>query len=180
MPGGLIIFVKNKHRIQTLMKKFIFSAAVLLTTGLAVHAQSPAKVATDQPLSNTTQATPAAKIHPDDMYFKFPVHDFGTIQEGPQAEHEFEFENRGNEPLIISSVSASCGCTTPSYSKEPVLPKKKGTIKAVYNTQGRVAPFTKTITVNTNFGVKVLTIKGEVEKAPSGSLPQNNSMMKTN
>lgn len=161
------------------MKKFIFSAALLFVAGVAAHAQSATmtKVASDQPLNNAVQES---KPHPEDMYFKFPVHDFGMIQEGPQAEHEFEFENKGNEPLIISNVSASCGCTTPSYSKEPVLPKKKGTIKAVYNTQGRVAPFTKTITVTTNFGVKVLTIKGEVEKAPSGSLPQNNSMMKTN
>lgn len=166
---------------QTIMKKFIFSAALLLTTGTFAHAQNATltKVNTDQPLSNAT-GNQETKLHPEDMYFKYPVHDFGTIQEGPQAEHIFEFENRGKEPLIISNVSASCGCTTPSYSKEPVAPNKKGSIKAVYNTQGRVAPFTKTITVNTNFGVKVLTIKGEVEKAPSGSLPQNNSMMKTN
>jgi hypothetical protein len=160
------------------MKKLVFSAAIVLSTGIIARAQVvPTSGEAPKQIGN---AAPEAKIHPEDMYFKYPVHDFGMIPEGPQAEHEFEFENRGSEPLIISNVSASCGCTTPSYSKDPVLPKKKGTIKAVYNTQGRVAPFTKTITVNTNFGVKVLTIKGEVEKAPTGSLPQNNSMMKTN
>ncbi|MGC4057434.1 MAG: DUF1573 domain-containing protein [Chitinophagaceae bacterium] len=162
------------------MKKAIFSAAFILIAGASAYAQK-AVVTPDAPAKPLTNAAvPEIKQHPEDMYFKYPLHDFGTIQEGPQAEHEFEFENKGKEPLIISNVSASCGCTTPSYSKEPVLPGKKGVIKAVYNTQGRVSPFTKTITVNTNFGVKVLTIKGEVEKAPSGSLPQNNSMIKTN
>ncbi|MBL7711120.1 MAG: DUF1573 domain-containing protein [Chitinophagaceae bacterium] len=121
----------------------------------------------------------APKPAPENMYFKTPVHDFGIIQEGPTADHEFEFTNVGKEPIIISNVSASCGCTTPSYSKDPVLPGKKGTIKASYNTQGRVAPFTKTITITSNVGVKVLTIKGEVEKAPEGSVPQSNSMIKT-
>lgn len=166
------------------MKKIFFSAAICLSS-LAAFAQAPKVQLNEQPSNAlvTSTSAPAAKpssLTPENMYFKFSIHDFGNIQEGPTAEHEFEFTNTGKEPIIISNVSASCGCTTPSYSKDPVLPGKKGKIKAIYNTQGRVSPFTKTITITSNAGVKVLTIKGEVEKAPSGSVPENNSMIKTN
>lgn len=166
------------------MKKIILSA-VISVTSLAAYAQTPQVQLNAQPANALVTTTSAAQtkpssLTPENMYFKFSIHDFGTIQEGPSAEHEFEFTNTGKEPIIISNVSASCGCTTPSYSKDPVLPGKKGTVKAIYNTQGRVSPFTKTITITSNAGVKVLTIKGEVEKAPSGSVPENNSMIKTN
>ena len=108
------------------------------------------------------------------------AHDFGTIPEGPAADHEFVFKNTGKEPIVIQQVHASCGCTTPSYSKDPVLPGKTGTVKASYATQGRPNAFTKTITVSSNIGVKTLTIKGNVEKAPESSVPQSSSMIKTN
>lgn len=176
------------------MKKLLFLVAITLASHAAmaqvptkaqpnlntqvrpqVQAANAGQIATSNP---TPTATSSLKI--ENMYFKESLHDFGTIQEGPSAEHEFEFVNTGKEPIIISNVSASCGCTTPSYSKDPVLPGKKGTVKAIYNTQGRVAPFTKTINITSNAGIKVLTIKGEVEKAPSGSVPENNSMIKTN
>lgn len=163
------------------MKKVILSLSLVVAGYTATHAQG-----TITPTMNsaanvglTAPPPPATKPAPENMHFKTPVHDFGIIQEGPTADHEFEFTNVGKEPIIISNVSASCGCTTPSYSKDPVLPGKKGTVKASYNTQGRVAPFTKTITITSNVGVKVLTIKGEVEKAPEGSVPQSNSMIKT-
>ncbi|MDI9319402.1 MAG: DUF1573 domain-containing protein [Phycisphaerales bacterium] len=163
------------------MKKIIVTISALIIAGVAM-AQNAPKPTADEPgklVSIEATAPKTTTLTTENMYFKFPVHDFGTIQEGPAAEHEFEFTNTGKEPIIISNVSASCGCTTPSYSKDPVLPGKKGTIKASYNTQGRVDPFTKTITITSNAGIKVLTIKGEVEKAPSGSVPENNSMMKT-
>lgn len=92
--------------------------------------------------------------------------DFGTVIEGPQASHEFKFKNEGKEPLILSNVKASCGCTVPTWPKEPILPGKESMITATYNTQGRVGPFTKTITIESNAdgGNKVITIKGEVIK----------------
>lgn len=164
------------------MKKLFFSFTLILAGAAGAVAQPKVKptIAEASPQASIQAPPPMAKTPtPENMYFKFPVHDFGTIQEGPAADHEFEFTNTGKEPIIISNVSASCGCTTPSYSKDPVLPGKKGMIKATYNTQGRVAPFTKTITITTNIGMKVLTIKGEVEKAPEGSVPENNSMIKT-
>lgn len=85
--------------------------------------------------------------------FKFEkgtMHDFGTIPEGPKATHYFEFTNAGKTPLIIQNVSASCGCTTPEWPKQPILPGKKGQIKVIYDTQGRVGPFTKDIYIQSN------------------------------
>ena len=92
-------------------------------------------------------------------------HNFGTIKEELGAvTTQFEFTNTGKSPLIIQRVSASCGCTTPSYTREPVLPGKKGTISAKYSTVRRPGTFNKTITVYTNVPdtVYVLTIKGNV------------------
>jgi len=66
--------------------------------------------------------------------------------------------------VVISHVQASCGCTTPEWTKEPVLPGKTGFVKALYNSNGRPGVFNKTITVTSNATdpSKVLTIKGEV------------------
>jgi hypothetical protein len=167
------------------MKKILLSMSVaLLATGAFAqghdghnHGASPTPPAA-QP-ATPAQAKPSS-LKLENMIFSNEVHDFGTVAEGPAADYEFQFKNTGKEPLIIETVHASCGCTTPSYSKEPIAPGKSGTIKASYNTVGRPGPFTKSITVTSNAGTKVLTIKGSVEKAPTSSVPENNSMIKTN
>jgi hypothetical protein len=102
------------------------------------------------------------------MVFKEETFDFGNVVEGTQAVHEFEFVNKGNEPVIISNVQASCGCTTPFWTKEPVTPGNKGVVKASYNSSGRPGAFTKTITVTSNASnaSKFLTIKGNVTPKP--------------
>ncbi|MDO5664025.1 MAG: DUF1573 domain-containing protein [Bacteroidia bacterium] len=97
--------------------------------------------------------------------FKKNIHDFGTIKEEIGAvTTQFEFTNTGKSPLIIQRVSTSCGCTTPSYTREPILPGKSGIIEAKYSTIARPGTFNKTITVYTNAPdtVYVLTIKGNV------------------
>ena len=97
-------------------------------------------------------------------------HDFGNITDGTQATFTFEFVNTGNAPLLLESVQASCGCTTPEWSKEPVAPGKKGKVTATFNSSGRPGTFTKTITVKYNgpaeSNTEYLTIKGFVEQAP--------------
>jgi len=171
------------------MKRILFSLAlVTLVSGIgnAQEKQKQVKTVQTTPAKATTQAAPAAQqtpattLKPENLNFKTEVHDFGTVEEGPAAEYEFAFTNTGKEPLILQNVHASCGCTTPSYSKEPVAPGKTGIVKASFNTVGRPGAFTKSITVATNAGTKVLTIKGTVEKAPTSSVPENNSMIKTN
>jgi hypothetical protein len=118
-------------------------------------------------------------MNPEALKFKNEEHSFGTIPEGPSVSYDFEFTNTGKEPVILQSVTASCGCTTPSWSKEPILPGKSSKITATYATQGRPNSFTKEITVTSNIGTKKLKITGNVEPAPSSSVPSNtNSMMK--
>jgi Protein of unknown function (DUF1573) len=98
------------------------------------------------------------------LTFEKELHDFGSVPEGTLATHEFRFRNTGNQPIIIANVQASCGCTTPDWTKTPVLPGKTGMVKAVYSSAGRPGVFNKTVTVTSNATTPstVLTIKGNV------------------
>ncbi|NVO30085.1 DUF1573 domain-containing protein [Hymenobacter lapidiphilus] len=98
------------------------------------------------------------------LTFQGEQHDFGSIPEGVMASHEFRFKNTGNQPIIIANVQASCGCTTPDWTKTPILPGKSGMVKAVYSSAGRPGVFNKTVTVVSNATTPsaVLTIKGNV------------------
>lgn len=90
--------------------------------------------------------------------------DYGTVKAGSDGVRVFEFTNTGKAPLVISNVSSSCGCTVPSWTKEPVAPGAKGEIKVKYDTK-RVGPIRKSITVTSNSKetpVKALRIKGTV------------------
>jgi len=89
-------------------------------------------------------------------------YDFGQIEEGDIATHVFEFKNISKEKITISSVKASCGCTTPDWTKEPIKKKGNGSITASYNSAGRPGIFQKSLTVFTSKGQIVLTIKGHV------------------
>jgi hypothetical protein len=97
------------------------------------------------------------------MKFKEETHNFGKIAKDVPVTHKFVFTNTGSEPIIISKVNASCGCTTPSFSKTPVLPGKTGHIEASFNAQA-MGVFNKSITVISNGETPTLTlfIKGEV------------------
>ena len=99
--------------------------------------------------------------------FNETTHDFGVIEEkGGKVSFDFVVTNEGNEPLVISNVKASCGCTTPSWTKSPIEPGKTGTVTATYNPQGRPGRFNKSISVTTNFSPASYTlyIKGEVNR----------------
>ena len=100
--------------------------------------------------------------------FKNLIHDFGTFpEESGKVSCTFEFTNTGNSDLVLQNVKASCGCTTPSWTKTPVKPGETGTVEATYNASGRPGAFSKTITVTSNGGEQRLTIKGSVTpKAP--------------
>jgi hypothetical protein len=99
------------------------------------------------------------------IVFEEKSYDFGKVnEEDGKITHVFDFVNKGNTPLVINRVQASCGCTTPVWTKEPIEPGKKGTINVTYNTTSRPGTFTKTITVYSNSSEEqvVLTIHGEV------------------
>lgn len=104
-----------------------------------------------------------------EITFKSKSYDFGKIKEenGP-ASTTFEFTNTGVAPLVINGVTASCGCTTPEWTKEPIPAGGKGVIKATYNATGRPGSFKKSITVRSNASEEtvVLNIGGEVIPRP--------------
>lgn len=81
--------------------------------------------------------------------FKTDVIDYGTIEKGADGVRIFEFTNTGDAPLIIIKVKSSCGCTVPSWPKEPIMSGETGIIEVKYDTN-RVMPIRKTITVSTN------------------------------
>jgi hypothetical protein len=101
--------------------------------------------------------------------FEENVHDFGKFKEADgKVTYKFEFVNTGSSDLIIQNVSASCGCTAPRWTREPVPPGGKGYVAATYNPAGRPGSFRKYVTVisNSNPGNVRLTIAGEVEAKP--------------
>jgi len=103
--------------------------------------------------------------------FDMEQHNFGKIKEADgSVTHNFEFINTGSKPLIISQVRASCGCTSPNWTKEPILPGSKGFVSATYNPKNRPGPFNKSITVISNATTphKVLRILGDVIPKPKG------------
>ncbi|MDO1499703.1 DUF1573 domain-containing protein [Winogradskyella maritima] len=97
------------------------------------------------------------------LTFETEVLDYGTVEQNSDGTRFFNFKNTGDEPLLITKVKTSCGCTVPAYSKEPIMPGKEGQLEINYDTK-RLGNFTKTITVMSNAeeGNKILKIKGNV------------------
>lgn len=139
---------------------------------------------------NTTkpsdQATPAAKQTTNGPAISFETEtvDYGVIQQHAEPFRVFKFTNTGNEALVITSATGSCGCTVPTWPQEPILPGKAGEIKVRYATD-RIGKFQKTVTLQTNAAdnpQKILTIKGEVLKKeePAGVPKENNTFNNNN
>ncbi|MCP4439871.1 MAG: DUF1573 domain-containing protein [Aureispira sp.] len=74
---------------------------------------------------------------------------YGKLEQGANGVREFKFQNTGDAPLVISNAKGSCGCTVPSYPKEPIMKGQSNAIKVKYDTK-RVGPFTKYVTLTTN------------------------------
>lgn len=130
------------------MKKFILGITLGLTGIVSMSAQE--FTFADEFVNETT---------------KDVVIDYGTIENGADGQRTFTFTNTGDKPLVISKIQTSCGCTTPEYSREPVLPGGEGKIVVKYDTK-RTGPFQKSITVYSNAlnaERKVLKIKGSIK-----------------
>jgi archaellum component FlaG (FlaF/FlaG flagellin family) len=134
------------------MKKLILTAIIAFGGLLSVNAQTP-----------DVQA-PASDNKVAEIKFDKETHDFGAIPQGTPATYEFVFKNTGKTPLIITNASASCGCTTPDWTREPIKPGKTGTVKATYNAASP-GPFTKSVTVvsNAKNSTVILYLKGDVK-----------------
>lgn len=101
------------------------------------------------------------------------THDYGSIAYEANGECEFTITNTGSEDLIISGARGSCGCTVPTYPKEPIAPGKTATIKVTYDTK-RPGDFKKSVTITsnaTNEPSKVVYIQGKVAPKPEGTAP---------
>lgn len=121
------------------------------------------------------QATQPQAV-PEVLVAKETSFDFGRIPQGKPVTHNFVITNIGKDPLFIENVQASCGCTTPEWSKEAVDGGKSTEIKVGYNSASE-GPFEKTITVVYNKGqMKTLVIKGNVWRLHEQTAPRNNSV----
>ncbi len=125
--------------------------------------------------STATQAIQVENPNAADIAFEKEVIDYGNIQQGANGVREFHFTNTGKEPLIISNARGSCGCTVPTWPKEPIKPGEKGVIKVKYDTK-RLGPINKSVTITSNAktATKVLRIKGNVTQpktSPEKEIP---------
>lgn len=113
----------------------------------------------------------AANAQAKQAEFKFDkeTYDFGKIPLNKPATVEFKFTNIGDQPLIITKVETTCGCTVPEYTQTPVKKGDSGVIKVTYNPTGAALPFSKSISITSNAKTttKVLYIKGETVAAAS-------------
>jgi hypothetical protein len=139
------------------MKKILSTTLVALLIGFA-------SVAQDDKIKVTEEKKVAPNPNGAEMSFEQEVHDFGTLPYGGDGGFDFKFTNSGKEPLVITNARGSCGCTVPSWPKEPILKGHSASIHVQYDTK-RPGPFTKTVTITSNAkdGDKVITIKGTVE-----------------
>jgi hypothetical protein len=138
-------------------KHLIAACLVALTMSLPSFAQEDGSA---QKSTEVKQDNPNAP----EITFENEMHDYGTIKQGADGTCEFKFKNTGKDPLVISNARGSCGCTVPTWPKEPIMKGQTGVIKVHYDTK-RVGAFTKTVTLTSNAksDTKVLTIKGLVE-----------------
>lgn len=161
--------MKTTAKTTTLTGLFLVGIAFLLACGTGENqgrqrAENQVEKQDEQPTNQTdasqTDSSVAILALAEDSY------NFGEISEGEKVEHEFKFTNEGNSPLIIANVQASCGCTTPDYTKLPVAPGEEGVVRVVFNSEGQLGKQHKVITVtsNANNANALLHLRGEVRK----------------
>ena len=138
------------------MKKSLLLAACTLMFAVTSKAQDvKAPVVTPAP----------AVTNNVEMTFEQEEFNFGTIKQGESVTHEFSFTNTGKETLILTNAQGSCGCTVPTWPKEPIAKNQKGVIKVTFNSAGKMGMQDKTVTITSNAknSPRVLHLKGTVE-----------------
>ena len=147
------------------MTKQLLLALGLCVAGTAAHAQTTMSATAMQPANAKT------KVAGPQIEFAEVKYDFGTIKQGDVVEHVFKFKNVGHQPLVISNIGVSCGCTTPSWTKDPVMPGKTGTISAKFNSAGKMGQQTKVLTIDSNSaaGSTTVSLVGEVKEAAAAA-----------
>ena len=131
------------------MKKVFLSIMCLSILAACTNQNS---TGSKNPTETQEIATVATADTANAPVFKFEkeVYDFGEIKDGEIVSYDFKFKNIGNSPLIISSATATCGCTIPEYPKEPVAPGAEGLIRVVFNSAGKAGMQNKIISITAN------------------------------
>ncbi|RRO21840.1 DUF1573 domain-containing protein [Flavobacteriaceae bacterium 14752] len=142
------------------MKKLILSLIAISTLSLMSCKDNAADKVKAENVENATERDAQEVVYPT-LDFEKKTHDFGTINEGDVVEHTFTFTNNGKAPLVITNARGSCGCTVPSWTKEPIAPGETGEMLVKFNSRGKRNQQNKTVTVtaNTQSGKETLQIK---------------------
>lgn len=142
------------------MKRVFLSIACLVFFAACNNPKSAEDTAT----TDSKESTEIAAVDAPVFKFEKDAYDFGQIKEGEKVSHDFKFKNIGKTPLIISSATATCGCTVPEYPKEPVAPGEEGVLHVVFNSAGKPGMQHKviSITANTIPSLTELSILGNV------------------
>ena len=148
------------------MRKNLYPLAILLALflGACQSTNNSEEINTDL-INNPSTAN--GEVNTENVpvvTFKEEVYEFGQIVQGEKVAHSFEFTNTGKSNLIIASATGSCGCTVPSWPKEPIAPGENSKINVIFDSNGKQGKQTKTITIvaNTVPNKTVIALKGEV------------------
>jgi hypothetical protein len=147
------------------MNRFIIAASFLILVSCgASESKKASGDLVNNPISASDTMASLSETAPI-MTFEENIHNFGTLVDGEVVTYKFKFKNTGNADLIISNASASCGCTIPSYPKEPITPGSEGAIDVQFNSSGKVGTFDKNVTITSNTipNQIFLVIRGEVK-----------------
>ena len=142
-----------------------------LESRLAQIENKSATPTTATPAATTTPAAPEEKPEGPLPVAEFEKleHDFGTVNEGQKVTYDYKFKNNGQAPMIIQTAQPSCGCTVPTWSKEPVPVGGTGFIRAEFDTNGKSGIQNKTITVTANTWPKVTTLRFKAMVTPKAT-----------
>jgi hypothetical protein len=154
--------VKQKNYNQMRKVVFLLSLALVVLSMTSCNRER-SRLAGDV-VNNPASATGEIDSDSPQIKFDFEEHDFGKITAGEKVSYTFTFKNTGKSDLIVSRVTASCGCTAPKYSTAPIAPGQSGTIDVSFNSEGRKGVQNKSVTVVTNAtpNTVVLRIKATV------------------
>lgn len=152
------------------MKKItLLSLSAIILVALSAFQQPKKPKKAVKAASKQTAQQPKVALSDKAYEAKFDkmFHDFGKATEGEQVETVFVLTNTGKEPIIIKSHEVQCGCTTPTYSKEPLMPGKSTNIKVGFNTNGKMGINDKTVKIFTNGDTHELKFRCEVTAKPA-------------
>lgn len=144
------------------MKKGLLLLAAVVAMAFTSCKDNAAEKVKAENVEEAAERDAQAVVYPE-ITFEETEHDFGTIDQGTAVEHTFKFTNTGKAPLVITNATSSCGCTVPTWTKEPIAPGETGEMLVKFNGSGQ-NQVTKTVTVtaNTEAGTEQLKIKAFV------------------